>query len=1130
MAFELNEEQQRAVETLRGLVIISAGAGSGKTRTLSERFARALAPNEKEQWQGTEPGRILTITFTEKAAGELAERVRSTLRTAGQRQASREVDSAWISTIHGFCSRILKRYALEAGLDPSFGVAETIEARRLEDRAFEHAAQAVLETADGEALFGDFEFADIYKAVLAATMEVRNRGLDAHALRIGHGREVGQIRQEALMVLRAAGERMGATGDQGKNTLAFCGRCEAALQALAGLELESLSSSEAAKAVWSPLAEVTMGRSNPKAKEEQAAIFDEVQRLTGDAATAAAAPYARALVALVEQYMDAYAEEKRERGLLDFDDLQAQTLRLFGERPDVLAECRALFELSMVDEFQDTDALQLALVKAVAGEHLCTVGDEHQSIYGFRGADISVFRDHEAAMVEAGARSCTLFENYRSHSAILGFVNELFSKPELFGPELVPLRHGRAEKEPRIAAGEPRVEVCVAHKPGRSEDAPRRDEARMVAERFARLRDERDFRGGEMVVLLRGYKHAEVYACALRARGFDVMVVGGSRFLTLPEVTTVRMLVRAIANQHDEVALVHLLSGDAGRVSDEGLLLMKRHRRRMAEALQNPPEGVSEHDRKRVEAVSAVLEAAGRRLGHVPLSEIVLRATEELGLDLVLLSRGDLGRQAYANVLKFARLAADFEGGMGAGPSAFTAYLDAREEYGEHTPPATLGDDESSSVRIMSIHAAKGLEFPAVAIAGMGSGSPGDTKIVRLGPAEDGEGLALAMRMPSNDAVRKHAERPQLFQNMEAQAKADEAQEGRRLFYVACTRAEEVLVLAGMANMEKGPSDSENMLNWLRTALPGLEAPIGAGPVACRVGEWGVSVEVSCSEGDDLSEEAEETGPGPWEPDLDVAAACGPAELPVPDRLSYTDLALFGECPKRFWAQRVLRAGTLSLATEGGSLRLGSALHAILQLSDAHLPPVERIRAISRHFRLSDDDAARVLTAAERFLSSEAAAALLAHATVRREWPFIVDVGAGDDRLWLKGSIDAYGRSGTQGMIVDYKSGTSGQGQELRERYALQARCYALVALEDGCTFVRVTFVRPDVPKDGGGCEQVEFDFDTTSIPDIAAEIRQAHERMERGEYASLARWDPQVCKGCPIQGSLCHARAPQAS
>lgn len=1131
MPFELNDEQKAAVTALRGPVIISAGAGSGKTRTLSERFAHALEPDAEEQWEGVSPAQILTITFTEKAAGELADRIRSTLRAAGQRRQAQEIDNAWISTIHGFCSRILKRYALEAGLDPSFTVAETVTAARMKDGAFERAATETLGTPEGEVLFGDFEFSAVYEAVETLVHALRTRGLSADALSGESHREAEAIHGEATRLLLGAPALIGACGDDGKQAANFIEKCTRAGAELGALEPQALRHDELARMTWRVLADLKFGGSSKKTREAHEEICCAISRLTDEAAAAASAAYVRALVHLTSGYMAAYSIAKRDQGMLDFDDLQYEALRLMETNPAVLSECRQLFMLSMVDEFQDTDALQLGLVNAVAGEHLCTVGDEHQSIYGFRGADIEVFRNHERSMVSKGARKRTLFANYRSHRDILTFVNTLFSAEGLFGSHLEHLTPGRVEPEPpRLPQGEPRVDIVLVHKSGGQADPYRAAEAQAVARRLAALRDAHGFKGGEMVLLVRKYSHADVYAQQLRAAGFDVAVVGGSRFLTLPEVVTARMLLRAIANPNDEVALVHVLSGEAGRVSDDGLLLLRNAGGSIWQAMKEPPSEMGERDRQRVRVVVDVIENAQRRLGHTALSEILLRTTEELDMDLLYLSKGDVGRQAYANVLKLARLAADFEDGVGTGPAAFAAHLDAREEYGEHTPPATLGDDQSSSVRIMSIHSAKGLEFPVVAVAELGSGVQGNCEIVRVGTSSDSSGLVLSAKLPSAKTTREKAERPALFARLDDRAKEAEAEEGRRLFYVAATRAKEVLILSGVGNMEKGPTDSETMLNWLRIAMPQLEPGLGSGPQLQEVGECVVRAEtkeVEVGEPEHVTETRVIAEPREL-PSSSVQACKRDDALPAPDQLSYTDLALYAECPKRFWASRVLRVGALSIETESDPRRAGSALHAVLQLAHGQLPDGSRIDAIARHYRLSALEAEQMRETAKRFLVSSAGRRLASCEVIRREWSFAVDMSSEECALMLAGAIDAYGRTGDDGLIIDYKSGTSGSEEELRLRYELQARCYALVALKDGCTRVSVIFSRPEVEGSNGGCQEVEYEFGRRDLEQIEEQVRRTHSRMRAGEYPGLAKWDPHVCKECPIIGSLCAVTAPR--
>ena len=393
----------------------------------------------------------------------------------------------------------------------------------------------------------------------------------------------------------------------------------------------------------------------------------------------------------------------------------------------------------MIDEFQDTDALQLRLVKQVAGEDLCTVGDEMQSIYGFRGADVEVYRQHRREMEAGGAAMASLDVNYRAHPQILSFINQVFSSAEYSRNTALPLRpnpDGR-ERQPldELLEDAVRVEVMFLDS-GECKSAQARDhEAREIALRIATLTAD-GMAPGDAAVLLRSYTDAHRYADALAEQGVPALIVGGGRFLQLAEVEVMRSLTRVIANVGDDAALGLLLVSDFVPVTDDALLTLRLaaddSRLSLWELISTQSDHVTEADAAALERIREVVEHARVRVGREPLDSVLLKAVEEAGYDLRLLEQGSAGRNSFANVAKFARQAAEFERSEGSGPAGFAAYIDDKERLGDKEAPDTAVDEESSAVQIMSIHASKGLEFPVVVVPDIGRGHLSDSQIVRI--------------------------------------------------------------------------------------------------------------------------------------------------------------------------------------------------------------------------------------------------------------------------------------------------------------------------------------------------------------------------------------------------------------
>ncbi len=1152
MSFPLNDGQREAAFTLEGPVLIAAGAGTGKTRALTERFVNAVVPGRVDGWEAADVDSVLTITFTDKAAGELAERIRGALRGEGRSREARELDGAWISTIHGFCARLLRRHALEAGLDPGFAVADETEARQLREEAFEHAASdAHRSSAAVSGLFALYGFQSVWEAVETLTRELETRGLSPADVLVEPEPDVVALLGEARQFFAWAEAELTVHECVLKGAANHAGACRTLLERLEELDASQGGATDVALELWRALAEYSArGGSGAAIRDVCDSLAETRDRLVAEAVSALTQAPARALVELAEGYLEALACLKAERGILDFADLQLHAARLLESRPDLRERYRHAFRLVMVDEFQDTDELQMRIVAAVAKDNLCTVGDERQSIYRFRGADLDVYRRHRAEMADAGARSVELVENYRSHRDIIGFVNRVFGSEPLFGAGLLRLEARRAEPAPAFLPPDtPRISADIVHAPGRTTSGPFATEAEAVAARMSELRDA-GVSAGDMVVLVRRYASADPIAAALRRAGFPVLVVGGRQFLELPEVAMVRALCRVIANPLDDGALARLLLSAFSAVSDDGVWMLRNAEgaaqagRHLWDALAVAESLLDPGDAEAAVAVRDAVTRARERAGALPLGEVLMRAIEESEADLVLLSRGDEGLQAFANVLRFVRKADDFERAGGAGAAAFMARVDAEERFGGRDTPSAVTDDGSPAVRIMSVHASKGLEFPVVVLPMLGESGRPDAGVLRTRPR--GGRLEIALSLPSAWGGKAEQRRGRWFREMqdsEARARSDEAE---RLLYVACTRAREALVLSGAANLERAPGDgAASGLGLLRSAL-GSTLAAGAGTDEMRTLEDGTRIAVRIHEvvdepgglaGVPSSEHVDQRPVEPGAPgagrvhaDSGARPVATGADPVRPERLSYSDISLFEACPLRYWAQSVARLGEIGRSAESDPMRLGSALHAVLQLGTAGSgrSGLERVEAIARYHGLGEHDHERLAAAAERYGRSSTARALSAHQVVRREHPFAVRIRRGAHEFDLVGAMDAYGRTGEEGLVVDYKSGASdASADELRARYETQAECYGYAALKDGCRRVRVVFVRPEVAGTDGEPEHVTFEFSARDAERIEAGLISVYEDISGAPYRPLSAWDETVCGGCRISGSLCPLTPP---
>ncbi|MDA0167420.1 UvrD-helicase domain-containing protein, partial [Solirubrobacter ginsenosidimutans] len=535
--------------------------------------------------------------------------------------------------------------------------------------------------------------------------------------------------------------------------------------------------------------------------------------------------------ALLSRYGAAYDDKKAERAAIDFDDLELRARDLLDDT-QTRDKWAARFEQIMIDEFQDTNAVQLGILESLERDNLFAVGDEFQSIYRFRHADVNIFRNRAKTLDPREVRRLAV--NFRSREELLDALNAAFA-PEL-GERFSPLKAGRKELsidehgalrlfdlEP--PSGLPPVELLVTGTQGWEELAPRlglaqggdqpwrRAEARLIADR---LRTELDDgrRAGDMVVLVRATSSLRLLEEALEEQGLPTYVVGGRGYWSQEQVRDGLAWLRVLANPHDEEALLTVLSSPFhGAGTDELVLLAQEGRTRgsLWDAVQASGSKVAQ-----------LLAAEREHAQRAPLEVLLERAIVATGYDLATLSRPG-GDRRLANLRKLMRLAGEYERAEGRDLRGFLADAQARDLAEAREGEAALESEGLDAVRLMTIHRAKGLEFPVVCVADLGR-KAGGTRPALLVSDNGTAGLRLAP-LGGGDTIPTTA--------WERLADADstaDAEEERRLFYVAMTRAKELLILSGGTDVTKWPPPRPGgpPIDWIARAIVGLPEAVFA--------------------------------------------------------------------------------------------------------------------------------------------------------------------------------------------------------------------------------------------------------------------------------------------------------------
>ena len=600
----LNPMQKQAAEMLQGPVLILAGAGSGKTRTLTYRIANLID-------HGVKPWHILALTFTNKAAREMRERV--------ERLVGEEAQEIWLGTFHSICVRILRRDIEKLGYSRSFTIYDEDDQVRV--------------IKDGLKVLGMDESRSQPKEMRAKISGAKNKMLDPD-----------EWFQDSL-------------------------------------------------------------------KDYQCQQFHDLYSY--------------------------YEERLRAANALDFDDLLLRTLQLMVDHPPVLDYYRQRFQYVLVDEYQDTNTAQYHFLRLITEENrnLCVVGDDDQSIYGWRGADIRNILDFEKDFPDT--QIIKLEQNYRSTANILDAANQVIAH-----------NVGRKEKTLWTNAGEgEKIHLYSA--------GDEREEAAWLCERIKRLR-QAQMPYAQMAVLYRNHSLSRVIEEMLTRAGIPYKVFGGTRFYDRKEVRDALAYLRVIVNPADDVSLVRIINTPKRSIGDATVAILQEYAKReelpLFSVLSDPPETLSSRPRKCIGDFALLLMKLTALKETLSLSEMVTTMLEETGLKAQFERDGSEEAQTrLENLLEFAAAAKEFE------TQNDDKTLEAFLENVSLVTDLDRQEEAPQYVTLMTLHSAKGLEYDAVFMTGMEEG---------------------------------------IFPSIRSQMDENRMEEERRLCYVGMTRARKILFLS----------------------------------------------------------------------------------------------------------------------------------------------------------------------------------------------------------------------------------------------------------------------------------------------------------------------------------------------
>lgn len=1148
--------QQRVIESTARDILVEAGAGSGKTSTTVSRYVHLLE-------RGYEPREILAFTFTDKAAGELRERVRAARRNLAQAQGETNpqalsMSAAWIGTFHAICNRILRAWPVEAGVDPGFTVIDDVTSETLRMQAFGDALNRFCDGTDRsrrEAMVAAFTVPVLRRTTLAVYDELRSRGHVAPTL---PDFEDTPYPEEEISYLRRNIDAI----------LDLKGHAATHRPKLADLEL-LLADPD----VLPRCADLEPLRFNSR-KESMIEFCETLHRAVAALGAHEEGDFARRGIGrLLELFGERFTELKSHRSVLDYEDLQLKTLELLRRNERIGDAYRSRFREIMVDEFQDTNQLQLDLIDQLRGPDatLLTVGDEMQSIYGFRHAEVELFRRRRD---DPGVATYRLSDNFRSQPEVIAAVNEiglaLERQVEAKRGSEVGDRHrfseltvGRDDRETASSVtailtgregwkpldlGELAPAIPPEAEVGKDEDHFHEAEALRVAHHLRHMVDTGVARQGEIAILLRAKTRTDFYVNALKQVGLTPYLSAGRGFWKSREAIEIQSLLSVIANPLEDEALLGALASPACGASSDALWMMRQTAPShsplwpvvRAVAGDLPPQGsdadwlekIPETDRERITKFVETLDRLRALSTRVPLDTLVEEAAGATGYDLANLIR-DRSRNGFANVRRVASLAHDYELAEGRDLRGFLDWIALSAELDSESA-AAVQEEDSDVIRIMTVHAAKGLEFKVAVVPDCGRrNSDNHTLPIRLGKPDTGADrsrfkVGLRLQRVGGGNLDLYD-----WDELKHEAALANEDEELRLFHVALTRAKDHLVVSGVlgAGRPKEISDSLPMISrfgegfdldpedpeeWPETV------PEGADPDARIVVVANLASEETARYLRGTAAAVEDVRP--------VRMDAPPIDRPVnrvfPNvPLSFTAISEFEECPTRFYAKRVLgleEPGTSAAAPQAGpagetvikrdhGTRFGSAVHDVLEaLGNYRWPTVQDEMLRTALTRRGLDPSANLEPAREMvegFTRSDLGVRVR-EGSASFEVPLLFRTGS----ITVRGFADVL-LDGEVPLVLDYKTNDLGGRApiEKMEVYRQQRNLYALaVARSRGLEAVETAFVflaRPDEPV-------VEL-LDRDALATASAELDSALERIAAGRFFGGPEADRQPCREC---------------
>ena len=1151
-------------------ICVTAGAGSGKTTVLVERYLEILRAGN------TGPQNIVAITFTEKAAAEMKERVIERLNKAeditDRDNLLDQMSSAYISTIHAFCSRILREFPFQAKVPANFSILQGIEQKLLLQDTLKKTLKNIATNPDDQhraeltnllqrygaqrklveilstmvdkrdiivklkqKIYDNRSSAEIQADLAQRILEKSMSAIDVSEFirclnivsQVASGRNVENV-EDLTQQLEAQYAKDPNSPEVPRLLKQFIDRITIKSGAIAksafigtktdttGIEAEINFLVLTVKKI-KILPNLENEKENDKTGNTQT---DNGESETGtvEADDDFLLSTVRDLLTLYTRALKDYDAVKLSQGTLDFNDLQLKTRDLLRDNEEIRDEFVKRHKYYMVDEYQDTNELQYELVMLLTSElksaNLFIVGDPKQSIYGFRDADVRVFNKTKESITDNGGESISLRENFRSLRDVIGFVNYFFEC--LMGPrnenefEIV----YEALTQARHAKTNGVIEILI----GQTGDASA-NEYELIAQRirkmvsteketvWARGEDgkvsERPIQYDDIAILIRARTHLPDIENALLEAGISYLTTGGIGFYQRQEIYDIWNYLNFLNNpSENDASLAAILRSPAFGISDAELyeISLQKTKKQEKNAFWNKAQNYqtrTDELRRAIDILKTHIHFAHR----TPVNQLIGTIVNETGL-IGTLKTGKYGQQRWANYQKLLDLARNFDGDENKQilPD-FIEFLDIliTEEPREGQAPI---EASSGAVQIMTIHAAKGKEFPVVILPRLDRQGQTDQE-----PFIDSEfGIGFSPLKPDNGYEKTG---PEIVTRMRSWSNEKNVAEKKRLFYVGATRAEDRLILSGTLPDNGKP---QQMLDWLYTYLGITEEnnPLRLS-VEQKVYQNGTTtrqhvqlqIPISRTLSDTTDTDAASDDTIRVEFPEPLPSVLQPTEIPA--AFSVPELANYARCPLRYQLENVLRIPSIKqteLDPDENEMRVAirSVLTRMRRPSDTQNLDTFVQQACENFSEIADAET-ELRTHINSFLDSELGQTALSAAQTETHQHLYADV----DGHILDGSVDRLFKDETghwQAIIYETADAQHAEvySPEMELYSLLIHRCYP----EQPTVTINIFFT------EHGQCEQEHFSV--AELEETTGQWRKKISALQQGIYEKNLNH----CNFCP--------------